>query len=67
MRGFFLPAVLGGSLVVAYFATQNFSTEVEVEREDSRATVVDRAQDAADEASRVLGVREEQRRRALAQ
>jgi len=67
MRGVLLLAVLGGLLVVAYLAMQNASTEVGVKGEQSPAAVVDRAQDVADEANRVLEEQEEQRRRALAE
>jgi len=67
MRGFFFLLVLGGLLVVAYLAMQNFSTEVGVDGEKSAATVIDRAQDVADEANRVMEEQEEQRRRALAE
>jgi len=67
MRGFFFLLVLGGLLVVAFLAIQNFSPEVGVDGKDSRAAVVDRAHDVADEAHRVLGEDEEQRRRALAE
>ena len=67
MRGFFFLMVLGGLLVVAYLAMQSFSTEVGVEGKDSRATVVDRAQEVADEANRGLQEQQEQRRRALAE
>jgi len=65
MRGFFFLLVLGGLLVVAYLAMQNFSSEVGVTGEGSRATAVDRAQDVVDEANRVLDEQEAQRRRAL--
>jgi len=65
MRGFFFLLVLGGLLVVAYLAMQNFSSDVGVAGQGSPATVVDRAQDVADEANRVLEEQEEQRRRAL--
>jgi len=67
MRGFFFLLVLGGLLVVAYLAMQNFSSEVGVAGQGSPAAVVDRAQDVADEANRVLEEQEEQRRRALAE
>jgi hypothetical protein len=67
MRGFLFLMVLGGLLVVVYLAMQNFSAEVGVEGDDSRAAVVERAQDVADEANRVLEEQEAQRRRALAE
>ena len=65
MRGFLFLLVLGGLLVVAYLSLQNFSSQAGVQGQDSQATVVDRAQGAADQASRVLQEQEEQRRRAL--
>jgi hypothetical protein len=65
LRGFLFLLVLGGLLVVAYLSLQNFSSQVGDQGQDSRTTVVDRAQEAADQASRVLQEQEEQRRQAL--